>query len=1435
MKHHSSIPLPTVRLLVALTTATGAFFMLSARATGVAERPRSSSGLGAIFTNGAALDDTNDDTFADAVLARVIVPAAPASEDIETAVNIAARLGHETMALTLPVVLRENEVADAKAIAFPILVGRGNAAIRRLAESGALDTKSLTPGQGLIAWVSSPLGGPDGVAIVGADDEGTLAAGLELAGHLPRAWSLSGITLPGIEDQGARLLRGNNVTVSTTRVTSIIVDAGRRGLAAVTLQLGVPDADAARAARVLEDLDVAHRRGQEPRTLNFTSVAETRVDLVHSARNAGRVVVRRAGLNGRTLTPPIDPDELATDSPGERGRAAETTPVASRGFDLTGAYSVDGWFGDGYADLIPDRVDSVLILGPGGEAFGASHIAARLGLESTGVTLPLSKVDAKVRDVAREPSPILIGRANSLVQQLVKIGKARLDDLQPGEGVVQMVPRAFGPSTATVVAGADDAGTEAASLYLGRRVPYVWDVARGAPALRDVVTDATRFFQAKSAAGQAALAVRELDAALLTLKDKSVDSLEARVFLDAPDPQLAAHLSAMAQGALKGAAVKVSTQGVTEPVPVFEEKVDIPWEVDDFWTHVRGEVIPKVTAGAKVDLEARLSESPAVRKSLADQVRETLTKAGAANPRVRILSAYKQGFLWLTEEIIPALKNKGAKSVHVNVATYKSDLSKKYKFYTVPTRWLHELYLADEIFQRELGLPKESFTLELVDSPKDIYTLDAKDAGGRVIHHATFSPTIVEREYLDKFPGWTRVPVWTGHITASVNGTTVSDARIATDPERFWDHYQGKVLPRIYDHVMRITDNAPMPDKQPFHRDLDVEVWMSEPDFKIGLDEELISSLESLHEDLYFVTLDFFDALGRTTVRRRLAAPGKIYPIIHPERPNQAGQARILYAGNASTKPKIEISYHDKGTLRPGSGQAEKPQRINRDLARIESTTPTLTRAVVKTDRVRELHLQIEARDDREASRAVDALDALARLHEAGLYRDALSYEHVDRVAVEVGVRDARARRTLVYAGASARSNVRSAATKPAPPLVKWDHIISPDESEEIVGRLAAFPEVRAYRAGHSYRGRDISILEITAPVASELVSLAKATTFKPTILITGRQHANEVSSTSHILRLGELLVTDPAYREMLKRVNVILHPVENPDGAQMAYDLQKLTPAHMLHAGRYSALGMDVASQVGLADPLLPESRVRMSVWRDWLPDIYLNPHGYPAHEWVQQFAGYVPPGFRIYLSSRGWYTSVNTLRDPRYAPHARATEAIREAIVREINSNPDVRAMNLRHQARYRRWAFGFQPFVYNQEIYKDTAIYYSDPETGEPSGNRRAGAGRGGGAEGGAGGPDGGGGGRASMNAWPQVTYFSGGTETPDETAQGAWLDLVTKPGFSYLMASLKYLRDGQYQVDRIEEDGQRDAATRTWFRQRPVMPGVGTGRGTLTNGQ
>src|ERR1044072_2415417 len=148
--------------------------------------------------------DTNGDGLADAVAARVIVPASPTIGEVEAATNLAARLGYETTALTLPLVVRDADVAQPTSIAAPILVGRTNRFVQQLVSARALDLTSLKPGQGLIAAVASPLGGGDGLVVVGGDDAGTLNAGVELAARLPRVWGMNGIALAGIEDQAVR-------------------------------------------------------------------------------------------------------------------------------------------------------------------------------------------------------------------------------------------------------------------------------------------------------------------------------------------------------------------------------------------------------------------------------------------------------------------------------------------------------------------------------------------------------------------------------------------------------------------------------------------------------------------------------------------------------------------------------------------------------------------------------------------------------------------------------------------------------------------------------------------------------------------------------------------------------------------------------------------------------------------------------------------------------------------------------------------------------------------------------------------------------------------------------------------------------------------------------------------------------------------------------
>jgi hypothetical protein len=76
-------------------------------------------------------------------------------------------------------------------------------------------------------------------------------------------------------------------------------------------------------------------------------------------------------------------------------------------------------------------------------------------------------------------------------------------------------------------------------------------------------------------------------------------------------------------------------------------------------------------------------------------------------------------------------------------------------------------------------------------------------------------------------------------------------------------------------------------------------------------------------------------------------------------------------------------------------------------------------RAVVSRDRVAEIELQTEPKDDREAIRAADALDHLVRLHDAGLYKTELSYDHIDRIAITVAAKDGRARHVIAATGSA--------------------------------------------------------------------------------------------------------------------------------------------------------------------------------------------------------------------------------------------------------------------------------------------------------------------------------------------------------------------------------------------------------------------------------
>jgi hypothetical protein len=664
-----------------------------------------------------------------------------------------------------------------------------------------------------------------------------------------------------------------------------------------------------------------------------------------------------------------------------------------------------------------------------------------------------------------------------------------------------------------------------------------------------------------------------------------------------------------------------------------------------------------------------------------------------------------------------------------------------------------------------------------------------------------------------------------------VEGEVVADRRIATDLDRFWAFWQEEVHPALRDYVMELHEGRVTPATAPFFDELRVEVRLSEPNHRMGVDEEVISSLESLHNDLYFTSLAFFSHLGQHYVGS-LNYPGRILPFIDPTGDGEEGWARVTLTGRSRASAELTLRVEAD----PVAGGGETSGRWRYALDPLPTEAPKLRGAAVAADgTLRRLLFDVTAVDsvprfrefrDQAPEGTVDRtflsvemlegmVEAVRALHGEGLLERTLAFRGVEELAFRFGVERAEdfsrtvslpvsgsphpAERPVLTADAGFRwEEARRAAEAGGPSLVQWETPIPPPESDSLLALLDAFPEAEAYHVGQSFLGKDLWAADFLPPVEAAFRSRARLTALKPTVFLSGRQHANEVSSTSHLLRLGERLVTDPEYRALLDRVNVVLNPILNADGAQLAYDLQLVNPDFTLHAGYLGALGMDVTAGSG-SDPLYPESRVRPALMAAWLPDAYLNLHGYPSHEWVQHFSGYAAwvrgrtVAQRSWWAPRGWFIpGYSWVDDPEHPEIREAQFAILDTLAHSITSLPEVEAMNRRQYGRYAR--YGRQDVEGFREGFHEGMLVYLALRGREATGD----------------GPEN-----------PRILTFSATTEAPDETARGEWLELVAGAGLAHTSALIRYMAAGDPRVERSAE-AFRDAVVRSVARTRPVLP-------------
>ncbi len=1348
------------------------------------------SGLESIFAAGPVLQDRNGDGHIDFVNAHVVLADLPTDAEVAAAANVAARLGFETSSMNLPITGASDGV--------PIVVGPSALARAQVTrENLGVD---LEPGEGVVAWIDGTVGPT--VAVVGGDDAGTLAAATTLGARVPHIWDPDGPTYNDVIDNAKRVLEAADIEEVTARIVRFIVEDGETGLQRLDLELTVRPGELSPAEAALrlaaeqptdepeQDTTVTEEGETAPPTLRFDGLRLLRIYL--SDGNTEPSIVHVTG-----------PEEMPSEATGSR-----PGPGNKSNLDLSNLYTNAGFFGDSDDNWIPDRVD--VVLSAAGDVTGATvDLAARIGLEATGVAIPIALPPDAIDDPEQQPTLILIGQSHPLVERLVEEDKLSIPELESGQGMIRVVDDAFGEKRALVVVGADAAGLERAVRQVAERFPHLWERGKDRVTVADVKHDVWMAVASRSPVGQAATAVYKLDKMLEKLVDKDLERVDVGVHLEKADPGMTEYVRQRVANAITTdqLAVTVGNIDVQDGELLIDEEFEVASEVDEFWDILRADVVPRVSSGAGVSIEALLSEPPEVRDRIEQEAKDVLVAAGAdpVTTSVTVLSAYKQGYSWLHDVVTPALHGERFDSIEIRFAEIGAPEGWPQQAMYTPTRWLLEIFPIDEVMAPALGIDVGQIRFQKMPVGSAAYEVIVT-RGGREVYRESFEPKWVLRPYFDRFPDYEMARVTTGWITATVGDASVVDRRIVTDLERFWDHFQSHTLTQIYDYVMRIGEGKPSAADAPHFGELRIEVSLSEPEYKIGVDNEQVASMEALHEEIYFTTLHFFDVLGRFARGQALNYPGRVIPIVRPKSDGKPGHAKITFTGFGAARPMVTLIYKEEG---------EFEEKIQRNIPPVALDQPDPLGALVQDghDGIERLDFRVnvdfekDRRDEfirRTSAQNLDAritsaeqitsvLANIGALREAGLYESHLAYpgfagielsafwghefDPDSQVVVDIPGNGVPKAYADIAGGRSAASEWNGGE------IVQWDTPIPPPEAYEILAKMSTFAEATTYKVGESYLGKQIWAMDLMAPVEGAYWSQAKASALKPTVIYSARQHANEVSSTSHVLKLAEQLLTDDEYENVLDKVNVVIHPITNPDGAQLAYDLYQITPDHMLHAGYLGALGVDATSGGGSDDPIYPESKVRPKLWNTWLPDIFLNPHGYPSHEWVQIFSEYAGWVRNRATQSRGWWgmrgwfmPGFRYVDDPDFPDHKDAAFEIRDRITEKINALPEIKALNERAYDRYRRYAFEWDIDNFKMDFTNDVLIYTS--VTGSSGGG-------------------------SGMNN-PHVTIWSGTTEAPDETAYGDWMKLVASAGLAWDKALLEYLLEGDHEIERTENE-------------------------------
>ncbi|MGD2246040.1 MAG: hypothetical protein PVI11_05790, partial [Candidatus Aminicenantes bacterium] len=792
--------------------------------------------LSEIFHLGKGIRDLDKDNLGDKVVLNIILPDTPNAYEIAAAGDIAARANLESLVVDFSLVKKESEVKDILNLENPVLIGPDLKWIKKMKKTGKIDLPPLEHSQGLVSLL--PYKDKRLVVLTAGSEKALLATGRAFFLRWPYLWEIwgreQGATYFSLEKDLVRFLEETGVKPEKIILKSALYEFpevehiphplkrlrfNSGEIKALTIGIHLPDKQQKEnTLHALESLRLRHLKGQDTDILTYPGCGQINF-MLHHKDDMSEAHLLRVGFPKRMLTP--------------SHKTPSRARISGKDFDLLELFSSKGFYSDSDNDRILDTINTSLIIPHDSDILGAIPFASRLVLDTAGASFPLIYLDKEIEERKFLKAPVLIGQKNSLNEELIKKGKLKMPSLEESWGVAKIVPQAFNKSNALAIAAADKIGLKKILSYLSRTFPYLDEHTAGHPRIIDVALDIEKFLKGEKGSAEAYFN-QKLKTLAEETRGREFESFTVELYLPQKNAPFEEETRNLFEETLHTGNLEIRSFELKEGKTILEKEKEFPWEGDEGLKLIQ-ECIGKIQKSElPVKIQLGVSESPEVRDRLKSQVQGLLQQNDIPEFEVEVFCAYKQGFFWLLEEILPSLKEKEVSRLVIRFEEERENLKKLKRFYAEPSRWLQELYPVDDVISQKINLPLERIEFEMKSDEGPIYEVLVFDEKNKERFRKSFSPRIREAPFLRVLPEWGTVKLTTGWLTIERGNEILLDTSLKTDLERFWDYFQDEILPSVYSHVMKKTGNEPTFDKQPYFKRLLAEMWFSEPDYRLG-------------------------------------------------------------------------------------------------------------------------------------------------------------------------------------------------------------------------------------------------------------------------------------------------------------------------------------------------------------------------------------------------------------------------------------------------------------------------------------------------------------------------------------------------------------------------------------------------------------------------